>query len=528
MKRLLTPLFKVEMSRGQYIFLYFTMTLLLYHWPLFDYVQDNIRLISLDGAEVTLSILLVVYLVTYVLLSLMFLISNQLVKLFCVITTVLNAGFLFFIYSYGVEIDKALIENILNTRYSEASELFNLELMLTLVLLGGLPATALMLVRLGKVNARDTLLKLTKVALIVVPALYIMSGSWLWIDRHASRLGSLLLPWAYIVDFVRFKISDYEANIEHQLLADGYFADRDKMVVVLVIGETARRSNFGLYGYHKNTTPKLQREDLLTLDNTTSCATYTTAGVKCMLSHTDPNSLFSRQYEYLPDYLKRHDVDVIWHTNNWGEPRINVDTYRQAHELKGQCQHPGCEHDEVLLRGLKDRITNSEKQRVFVVLHQKGSHGPLYSTRYPKAFEYFTPACDSLNIRDCSYEELVNAYDNTILYTDHFLSQTIGMLKEIPNTPSIMIYMSDHGESLGEYGLYLHGTPKSIAPAYQFEIPFLIWMDPQLKEKKSVDFNAFSPREAYTQQNVFHTVLGAFSMLSPVYDRQKDVLARPN
>lgn len=521
----LTSLRQRQLTLGQYLICYLLLTLLLHHYPLLSYVVDNIEPVSIEGAEIGLSILLIFYFASYLILALAYLFSAYLVKLFCVSTTIINAALLFFIHNYGIEIDQVLISNIVNTRYSEASELINLELIVTVTLLGIIPAVMLALVKIKRVKRRQTLFGLIKVTALTVPALYLMSGSWLWIDKHASKVGSLLLPWAYIVDFTRYQVSRYQAQQEQVLLPKGHFTKQNKTLVVLVIGETARKANFGLYGYAKNTTPKLTNESLLALNNTSSCTTYTTASIKCMLSHQTQEQLFATEYEYLPSYLKRHDIDVIWHSNNWGEPAIEVNTYNKAETLRQNCQGTGCDHDEVLLQGLSERIINSKQQRIFVVLHQKGSHGPLYHERHPKAFEQFSPGCHSLNIRDCSYQELVNAYDNTILYTDHFLSRVIATLKQITETPSMMMYISDHGESLGEYGLYLHGTPKSVAPAYQFDIPFLIWMTPELKARKAIDFDTFEQQSKYGQDHVFHTIMGAFDLISPVYDKSKDLFS---
>ena len=155
---------------------------------------------------------------------------------------------------------------------------------------------------------------------------------------------------------------------------------------------------------------------------------------------------------------------------------MKVQSYERAPALRQGCTGEGCNHDEVLLNGLSDRIRSSEAQNVFVVLHQRGSHGPSYHAEYPKRFELFKPVCESVELDRCSDEELTNAYDDTILYTDYVLGEVIHVLENLVNTSAVMMYISDHGESLGEYGLYLHGTPFSIAPDAQKQIPFIVWM----------------------------------------------------
>ncbi|BFT31857.1 hypothetical protein D210916BOD24_30330 [Alteromonas sp. D210916BOD_24] len=311
-------------------------------------------------------------------------------------------------------------------------------------------------------------------------------------------------------------------SIEDQSeLPQGRFTNARKTIVVLVIGETARSDNFSLYGYNKKTNPLLEAQsNLLILNGTQSCTTYTTGSLACILAP-------SREYlsfEALPTYLHRHGAEVIWRTNNWGEPPIEVSSYVEAGELKKACNGEKCRFDEVLLSDLASVIESSDANKILVVLHTKGSHGPSYYDRYPKAFNRFSPVCQEEEIRKCEAEELVNAYDNTIVYTDHFLAQTIKALESLNDTPSVMMYLSDHGESLGEYGLYLHGTPYTFAPDYQKNIPFLIWTSNAFLKHKNLQIERVSQAGNYSQFSIFHTILGAFDFESDVYDRQLDVL----
>jgi lipid A ethanolaminephosphotransferase len=204
---------------------------------------------------------------------------------------------------------------------------------------------------------------------------------------------------------------------------------------------------------------------------------------------------------------------------------MTVQTYQKASDLKADCTGARCNYDEVLLSGLEQRIRTSASQRVFVVLHQSGSHGPAYYTKYPSEFEYFKPACKSVELGKCSHEELVNAYDNTILYEDHFLSRAIGVLRKLRDTSTLLIYVSDHGESLGEYGMYLHGIPYSIAPAVQKEIPFIIWMSDEFVRQKAVRADRLESQGMHSQRDIFHTVMGAFSMHSDAYLGDHDIFS---
>jgi lipid A ethanolaminephosphotransferase len=243
-----------------------------------------------------------------------------------------------------------------------------------------------------------------------------------------------------------------------------------------------------------------------------------------MLSHGDGGWHIATAYEPLPSYLQRHGIDVIWRTNNFGEPPIKVRTYQRAEDIPGACSGSSCRYDEALLHGLEQLIGSSTSRRLFIVLHQHGSHGPVYTTGYPPRFEVFKPVCASVELNRCTPAELVNAYDNTILYTDDLLHRTIELLRRIPS-PSVMLYVSDHGESLGEKGLYLHGAPYSIAPDVQKGIPFLVWMSDEFKERAGVTNATLARRNTASQANVFHSVMGAFGMRSDVYDPALDLFA---
>ena len=190
--------------------------------------------------------------------------------------------------------------------------------------------------------------------------------------------------------------------------------------------------------------------------------------------------------------MQRGGVAVLWRSNNFGEPALHVGSRLSADEIRRQClaAQADCrrlDHDEVLLFGLDRQIRESTPGKVFVVLHEAGSHGPEYFRKYPPEFEVFKPVCATVDQQKCTHEELVNAYDDSILYTDFVLSRVIESLKALGDVPAVMLYVSDHGESLGEYGLYLHGTPYSIAPRFQTEVPFLVWMSDSFARDRNLE-----------------------------------------
>lgn len=496
---------------------------ILFNVGLFIYVSLNTDVRTLSGISILLTVFVVQFFVTFLIFSLLSLLSSWLLKLFLVITSLANSIAVYYMANFNVVIDKSMIGNIFNTRFTEVYELLSLKLVLYILILGIAPLWLFSRIEVVKPKRVNLVLHTIAVTIVSVGVLYLNSASWLWVDKYAKMLGGKILPWSYIINGARY-YSDLNHTTEGQLaLPDGKFNTDEKMLVVLVIGETARSDNFSLYGYEKPTTPNLIKQDnLVVLEEAQSCTTYTTASLACMLSATENNA----DYEYLPSYLYRHGTEVIWRTNNWGEPPIEVTAYQKRQTLREMCEGPDCMHDGVLLAGFEELVQKSSKNKIFVVLHMKGSHGPSYYARYPKQFEKFTPVCREEEVSKCSQEELVNAYDNTIVYTDFFLSETINKLNSLKGIPSMMIYVSDHGESLGEHGVYLHGTPYAFAPDVQKNIPFLIWRsDTAASTNQSTISNGLVANHG--QHHVFHTILGAFDFNSPIYDEEKDVFKNP-
>jgi lipid A ethanolaminephosphotransferase len=267
---------------------------------------------------------------------------------------------------------------------------------------------------------------------------------------------------------------------------------------------------------------------VIAIPNAQSCATYTTASVRCMLSHLGEGASSSND-EPLPSYLNRHGVQVMWRTNNFGEPPIKVSRYENGNDIRRQCQGDCArlDYDELLVENLASRLRDApQSAKTLVVLHQTGSHGPQYFQKYPPAFETFKPVCKTVEVQKCSTAELVNAYDNSIVYTDYVLNQTIEALKTLKDTASVMLYMSDHGESLGEQGLYLHGIPKSIAPSTQTAVPMIAWMSDTFSRSRQVTASTLNIPAQPSHDMIFHSVLGALGMSSTIYDPKKDLFAR--
>ena len=489
-----------------------SLLFILFHYPFFKFVFNNVDYKSFTGVSIIVSLVIAMLVANAFALFLIFFFSRLVGKILLVLFFIINAVAVYFINTYSVIIDESMIGNVLNTNYSESSSFFSIKLVLYVVLLGILPSIFIIKAKIITVTVKKFLVSISLTLLFLLTLAFANASNWLWIDKNSKTLGGLAMPWSYAVNIPLFYIHQFKKNEKEILLPDATIKDNQKSVVILVIGESARSENFSLYGYPKNTNPLLSKIPNVSHFNATSDATYTTAGVKSIVEHENTDEL----YEILPNYLYRNNVDVIWRTTNWGEPPVHIKNYQNREVLMPNCKGDGCDYDGILLSGLKEQILASKKNKILIVLHTSTSHGPTYSKKYPAQFEIFKPVCNSVELGNCSHTELVNAYDNTIVYTDYLLANVIEDLKQLQEYKSAMIFVSDHGESLGENNLYMHGLPRSIAPKQQYEIPFIVWTsDNSARQMK--------PNKILTQNYVFHSVLNFLNIQSPVYKEQMNI-----
>lgn len=484
---------------------------LFFHIPFFSFVFQNVDYHSLNGIVIIVSLIIVMLVANFFVFYLLLFLFRGVGKALLVLSFLLNSIALYFVNTYSVILDESMIGNVFNTNYAEATGFFSLSFVCYFLFLGIVPSIYLIKTKIifGTWKRFFTTTSLSVLFLVIL--IFVNASNWLWIDKHSKVLGGLAMPWSYSVNAVLYQSHKHKANQKEILLPDVTEMDQEKSVVVLVIGESARRQNFSLYGYRRNTNPLLATIPNVSVFKAKSAATYTTASVKSILDYKETSDL----YELLPNYLYRNGVEVIWRTSNWGEPPIHIKHYQQEKELKANCQGEACAYDEVLLTGLKEQILASNKNKLFVVLHTSTSHGPQYSKKYPPRFEVFKPVCNSVELGNCSHDELINAYDNTIVYTDYLLSRVIDDLKSLKEYHCAMLYVSDHGESLGENNLYMHGVPLSLAPKEQYEIPFIVW--------ESDNSRPLKPNKELTQYHVFHSVLNFLGIKSPIYDETMSI-----
>jgi len=302
------------------------------------------------------------------------------------------------------------------------------------------------------------------------------------------------------------------------------------MLTLLVVGETARAANFSLGGYARPTNPELAQRGVLYFSNVRSCGTATAMSVPCMFSDL-PRAEFdidmADRRDSVLDMLQRAGLAVSWLDNQSGCKGVcgRVPTEEARHYHPSSCVSECL--DEALLYALDARLTRVTRDSV-LVMHQMGSHGPAYYKRVPPAFRRFTPECAREDVTACPRQHIINSYDNTILYTDHFLAALIGVLqRNAARFDAAMLYASDHGESLGELGLYLHGFPYRFAPREQTRVPMILWATPQFyaRESVSADCMRAASRASHSHDNIFHTVLGVFDARSASYDPALDLFS---
>ena len=490
-------------------------TLLLYNIPFFRYVADNSNE-SVGGRIFLLTSLVVImlainFMLTYLVMFLMRIVGRILLAIFSII----NATAVYFIITYSVMIDATTIENVFNTRYSEASGFFSWGLWLFILAFGVLPALWCLLqpVVIGKAK-KLALYCGSSLAIALVVALANFNQT-LFISQHDTELGGLLQPWSYLVNTCRIASFSIDEQAEEIKLQDAKIADDDKAVVVLVIGESARKANFQLYGYKRDTNPLLSKLQDLKVYEATSCATYTTAGTKAILEPKNSGDL----YELLPNYAFRTGVDVAWRTSNWGEPPIHIEEYLTDDELGDQYPDVDKDYDGILFAGIRQRIESSKSNKVLIILHTSTSHGPKYADKYPMEYEVYKPVARNVEEGEKNVGLLVNAYDNTIRYTDFLLDNLISTLRAMTDWKSAMIFISDHGESLGENKMFMHGLPMKLAPKEQYEIPFLVWTSENFRSYKTKD----ELPAVLEQHYIFHSVLNLLSIDSPAYNKDFDI-----
>ncbi len=455
---------------------------------------------------------------------------------------VATAFAVYYMQRFNVYLDTSMLRNVLRTDLHEARELFTLGLLPHLLLYAGLPLLLLWRVRIVRGPwLRSLVVKLlgtlAGVALLVGAVLAVFQD-FSSAMRNQREARFLITPANYLYSLARVGLEEGAASAQPRQ-AIGLDAARlaaatarqRPLLLVLVVGETARAANWGLNGAARMTTPQLAAmNDVISFTDVTSCGTNTEVSLPCMfapLGRRNYDEARIRGSESLLHVLARAGVAVHWRDNQSGCKGVceglSQETVTQA-KLPGLCDGERC-LDEALLHDFKALVQPRKDQ--LIVLHQLGNHGPAYYRRYPPTFKRFTPTCDTPDLSRCSREEIGNAYDNALLYTDHVLAQTIAQLRDhTPSHDTALVYASDHGESLGENGLYLHGLPYAIAPREQTRVPMLLWLSPGFAQALRINPACVRERAAApaAHDHLFHTVLALLQVGTGLYDPTFDLL----
>jgi lipid A ethanolaminephosphotransferase len=396
----------------------------------------------------------------------------------------------YYMDQYGIVIDVEMIVNIVETHPQELAELMSLSLLIRVLLLGLLPAYLVFRFYPPANNLKgEWLSKLALTSLLAIIAIVSVApftAQFASFVREHKITRLYANPLGFTNSAVKFVLHTLNkpspSGILEATAADARSLETNglKELIILVVGETARADRFSLNGYPRETNPLLKQQNVLSFRNASSCATSTGESLPCMFSALTRED-FSREkasrYENALDVLFEHDVQVLWRDNNSDSKGVAA---RMLFEnFKSPANNPVCDNecrDIGMLSGLDGYIKARQGKDILIVLHQMGNHGPEYYRRYPQAFKKFTPICKTGELQKCTQQEIDNSYDNAILYTDYFLSSVIDFLKDYENThATAMLYVSDHGESLGENGIYLHAAPYAIAPKAQIHIPVILW-----------------------------------------------------
>lgn len=443
--------------------------------------------------------------------------------------------------SYNVYLDADMLRNVLATDHKESRELMTPALLLPLIGYGLLPTALLWRVRLRKRSWSRTLLWRVGFLLAVIVAggagtmLSFQNISALM--RNHREVRYLATPVNYIIALKQNLASSSPMQKQPKLplgtdaKALPRAAGSKPRLLVLVVGETVRAQNWGLNGYARQTTPELAQTGVINFPDMHSCGTSTEVSLPCMFSpfgRHDYDEKKIRGHQSLLHVLEHAGIATLWRDNQSGCKGVCEGLEIQRLDdatTPGLCADGRC-MDEILLQNLADQVRAKPGDRV-VILHQLGNHGPSYFQRYPTQFRQFAPTCDTADLGKCSREDIVNSYDNAIRYTDHFLTRTIAALRGLDDYDTAMIYLSDHGESLGEKGLYLHGVPYAIAPEEQTRVPMVMWFSPGFAADRGLDMSCVRHRAAQRtdQDNLFPSVLGLMQVQTSVYDRSRDLFA---
>ncbi|MGF1902572.1 phosphoethanolamine--lipid A transferase [Aliivibrio sifiae] len=463
-------------------------------------------------------------------------------KSIVVILTITSAMAFYAALQYNTMFDYAMIENVFESNVDEASSYLSSTSIFYLIAFGIVPVLLLLKVKIVRnvswskeIFHRAALISIAIVGMLLISVFYFKD--YASIGRNNSYLNKMINP-ADAFNTVKYINNTYLTEpLEYVTIGEDAQIIPAKngkpTLMVVLVGETARAQNSAYNGYSRETNPYTKDLGLIAFQNVSSCGTATAHSLPCMFSNmprTNYNKERANNQDDVLDVLTHAGVKSVWVDNDGGDKAVakNIEKEMIADNADAKlCNGSSC-YDEILLKGLDQRIQNSKGDQLYA-LHMIGSHGPTYWKRYPDNIAVFSPACNRSDIENCSDEEITNVYDNTLVYTDYVIAQTIEKLKTYSDKYNVvMLYISDHGESLGENGLYLHGAPYMIAPKEQTHVPWYIWMSDDYANQKGIDKKSVIEKAAtgqYSHDNLFHTMLGLYGVKTDAKDNALDIMA---
>jgi len=465
-----------------------------------------------------------------------------LVKPFAIFMLLTSAVTSYYMDTLGVIIDRDMIQNVMVTTVTESKHLITFDFVSHIVIFGVLPSLVVAMIKVK----RTTMIRTVAAPVLSFALSLAMAAGLLMSDmktyssilRERKDYMSSFQPGAPVVGAIRYaKMMLATTNVtvaaigEDATKGPSYATTTRPLLTLVVAGETARTQNFSLNGYDVPTNPKLEKLPVVSFTNVSSCGTATAVSLPCMFSKFDRGG-----YSYANGLSNQNVLDVLthaglhveWWDNNTGDKALaaRIPSRSLTHTDNAEFCAAGECMDGIFMQQL-EKYAQTITQDTVLVLHQIGSHGPTYYLRYPEEFEKFSPACRTAEFKECTPEEITNAYDNTIAYTDEMLAQTIAFLQEQDGMDTALLYVSDHGESLGEGGLYLHGSPYFMAPEYQNKVPMILWMSDSFQNRLGLDSSCMAAQKdvALSHDNLFHSLLGMLDVKTSERNPKLDIFA---
>ena len=523
---------KIRISQQRLILLASVFFVLFDNYPLFSnaliaYPPNGTNILYLLSVAVMLGAVINLFFTLFA--------SRYTTKPLLILTLLISSFTTYFMNTYNVVIDDSMIRNTLQTDLHESLDLISLKMMLYFLFLGVFPAWFVYKAEIIYSDTKTELknkLKSIILSLLIVAVIVVTFGKFyasFFREHKVLRFYSNPTYWIYSIGWY---VQDTLKNKNHALKRIGLDAkiedNTTRKILFMVVGEAARADHFSLNGYKRETNPKLSTEELINYKKMYSCGTSTAYSVPCMFSIYTRSSYSYQKAKYTENVLDvlKHTgkVAILWRDNNSDSKGVAL---RVAYEdYKTPKNNPVCDtecRDIGMLDGLEKFIEKNSDKHILIILHQMGNHGPAYYKRYTKEYEKFKPVCRTNQLEQCSKQSIANAYDNALLYTDNFLDNVIELARHYKNADTAVLYMSDHGESLGENGIYLHGLPYFIAPDAQKHIGAFLWLNDAFKRDLDLTQIKSKEKKKLSHDYLFHTLLGLFEVKTKVYDPSLDL-----